>query len=99
MDKQTKEDIRKYEQLKIEIKELKDKADDIKERLIPKIDENQEINCEYGIITKRHYPSYQYSEEIEEEKKKLKKKKKEEVAKGIAVDNGTDTIVYKLNKK
>lgn len=87
-----------FEELKIQEKELKEKIDILKKEIEASMELDQELVCSSGTITKIHRPRWKYSNNVETAKKSLKELEAEEVAKGIAIDGGTDFIQYNHNK-
>lgn len=99
MNEELKNDLLAYEDLKIEEKELKVRIDELKEKILPYIGEDEKINCIKGVIEIKKRDNWTFSPETQNFENQLKDKKADEIARGIATSKPTMFMEYRLTKK
>lgn len=98
MDKEIIEIIdkmKRYEDLKIEVKKMTEEIDLLKEEIQPYIPEDKEVQSDRGYFYIQKRPTWKYSPEVDEKEKDLKKLKAHEQAAGIAEVTMVPTLYYK----
>jgi hypothetical protein len=75
--------LKRYEEIKIQMKELETEAKALQPDIIPAMPEGP-VKTEYGTFTVRSKDSYVYSPETQAREKALKETKDREVQEGIA---------------
>lgn len=98
MENELQEKFLAYEELKIRMKQDAVLEKELKAELIDHVPEDEKINCEYGVIERKSRAKWTYSESTTEMADNLKDVKKEEEAKGIATNDPTVYIEYRVNK-
>ena len=99
MNEETKKAFSKYEDLKIQEKEIKTKIDELKPIIINAIPEETEIDGEHGYFSVQPRSKWKHSSALEAKEKSLKEEKKKEIAEGIAIETKTPVLFYRQEKK
>lgn len=94
-----KKKFKRYEEIKLAIKDLETEAEVLKPELLPLVPEGKEIMGEYGVFTLMKTSRVKYSAALQSEEEELKKKKKDEVRMGIAEVNEVTTLRYSEKKE
>lgn len=96
MTPQTIEKMKRYEVLKLQIKELENELDMLKPDIISEIPEETEVKTEKGVFILQKRRVWKYSPATVEEEAALKAAKKREEADGTAVETfGAPFLVYR----
>lgn len=98
MNQSTKDALREYEEVKLAMKELEGRLDELKPIILEDMEDDQKVEAQNGVFTIVKKPKYTYSEFHDEKAKELKTIEKEEVAKGIARVEYTRFVMYKETK-
>jgi hypothetical protein len=87
-----------YEQIKLNIKTLEAKADELKEIILPEVEVGKKYEATEGSFEVKSKALWRFSPRVEEMKKSVKEVEAEEIAKGIAVNNPTVYLEYRVKK-
>ncbi len=93
--------IKEFENLKVEEEDRKKRMDDLKKIISPYIIENysdKKLQCVAGSITVEHRSNWEFSSQLQRDAEILKENQAAEIAKGVAIDKGTDFIKYMPDK-
>jgi len=93
------EALLKYEDLKLQIKELEVQLDPLKEIIMPLMEKGKDLQCEKGVIKLKERANWTFSADVKTELKKVEEMKADEIAKGIAQNKPTIYIEYSVAKK
>lgn len=94
MDPITQDNIKRYGEIKIKIKQLKEEANEIKEEILEELDVDTEINTPIGKFTVTERPNWEYSDETEKLNKQVNEMRKQERAEGIATRNPVKSLRF-----
>lgn len=94
-----KEALLQYEELKLAIKDLEEKADKLKPVISPLFNDSEKIKGVHGTFELKSRPKWTFSVNLQEEEKKLEAQKADEIAKGIAVNKPIVYFEYRKAKK
>lgn len=87
-----------YEELKISEKEIKDRLDELKEIILPHVEAGKKYAGEHGSFEVKSRATWKFSPELIHEKDIIKEKEADEIARGIAKNNPTVFIEYRMKK-
>lgn len=87
-----------YEQIKLDIKKLENRLDEIKPVIIEFVPEDKIIELQNGHIYSQVKTDWKFSESVDLKKKEMDDLKSEEKAKGIATPSYSKILFYKENK-
>jgi len=102
MPDEVKKALLDYEAIQLQIRELTDKLEPLKEIITPFMEENRDQKVETssgGYFEYKERVVWKYSNEIESEEKRIKKLKAEAVASGNATKTFTKFFEYRSPKK
>lgn len=98
MDNETLEKIERYEELKHQIAEIEEEADEIKKELEEVLEPDTDYQGRYGKLSIQERKYYKYSDTVKEKKKEVKQLQDQEKAQGIAEETVSKTLYYRKNK-
>lgn len=99
MTPETIEVMKRYEDLKLQVKDLESEIDMLKPELVAAMPEDTEIKTDRGTFVIQKRRVWQYSQQAQNMDKELKDIKKHEEADGTAVEGfGAPYVVYRENK-
>lgn len=88
--------LKRYEQVKLEIKDYELELDALKEVIIPHLSRDTAVETEQGKFTLSSRNKWKYSDTVTVAEESIKRQKKDEEARGIAVEiPGEPFIIYK----
>ena len=90
--------MRRYEEIKIQIRELEEEAEVLKPIIVKAMPDQVEVAGEAGTFVVQKRATWKFSEKHKEQKEKLKELEATEKAKGIAIPTYSDILVYTLAK-
>lgn len=102
MNEEVKQALLDYEAIKLQIRELEDKLEPLKEVISPFMAEHRDNKVETstgGYFEYKERVVWKYSPEIESEEKRIKKLKADAVASGSATKTFTPYFEYRSPKK
>jgi len=91
------EKLLEYEELKIEAKRIAVRIDELKPEVLEIIGEEEKVNCKHGFIERKSRPKWTYTPETTKLGLDLKDVQKEEVAKGLATNDPTIFVEYRVS--
>ena len=98
MNPEVQKAMLEYEQVKLNIRILEAKADELKEIILPEVEVGKKYEATEGTFEVKSKAMYRFSPRVEEMKKAVKEIEGEEIAKGIAVNNPTVYLEYRVKK-
>lgn len=90
--------LSKYEDIKLQIKELEAELDPLKEVIMPIMEKGKDFATEKGVFKLKERANWKFSEYVTRQEKELKVSKEDEIAKGIAQNKPTIYLEYSVNK-
>lgn len=91
--------LMKYEEIKLQIKELETELDPLKEIIVPLMEKGRDLTTETGGTFKlKERANWKFSPDTVAKKKELKTLEEEEIAKGIATNKPTVYLEYSSAK-
>jgi len=100
MTEEQKKALLRYEELKIQAKEIDAELEELKPILVKAIPVDKEIKARYGVFVLKARPKWEYSIPTQAVEKDLRETKKREEAEGIAKEiPGKPYPEYRENKE
>lgn len=94
IDQEAGAKMRRYEEIKLAIRELEEEAEVLKPQIIKAMPDQVEVAGESGIFVVQKRPTWKFSEKHKEKKEALKELEAEEKAKGIAIPTYSEILMY-----
>jgi len=89
----------RYEELKIQAKEIEAEIKKLNRDILPLIPADEALGAKFGKFEIRSRQSWAYTDEVMNLEETLKGKKAEEVARGVAIPTTSSSLYYVSNKK
>lgn len=90
--------MRKYEELKLQIKKLEEEAADLKDDILSGIPHDKVIETQHGKFYVQIRSKWTFSLDLQQKQKQVKELEKEEKATGKAVPTETPVLYYEVHK-
>lgn len=87
-----------YEQLKLNEKIIATRIEELKAIVMPLVEEGKKYLGEEGSFEVKSKPVWKFSPRVVQMKEEVKKFEAEEIAKGIAINNPTIYLEYRVKK-
>lgn len=89
--------LKRYEEIKISIRELEEEGDALKALVLPLIPEDEEVQGQFGKFSIMKRPNWKYSPAVKTAEESLKELKAREQADGTAEKTDMPVLYYKSN--
>lgn len=99
MEDSVKEAMLEYEQLKISIKAQEARLDELKDKIMPAVEEGKRYAAAEGTFEVVSKASWKFSDAVAALKEQVKASEADEIARGIATNNPTVYLKYTVNKQ
>lgn len=87
-----------YEQLKLNAKTIENRLEELKPIIMAEVEVGKKYEGEEGSFEVKSKPVWKFSPRVVQMKEEVKKFEAEEIAKGIAVNNPTIYLEYRVRK-
>lgn len=88
----------KYEEIKLQIKELEAELDPLKEIIVPLMEKGKDLATDKGLFKLKERANWKFSSEVTAKEKEVKALKEDEIAKGVAINKPTIYLEYSVAK-